>query len=235
MNQVPDESTSYYDIMRDPRRHGSGRAADGERPDSRSTAPTTRLPTHEEHWQPNTMQTQHHSGSAFSQPFGKRRFNSSQCKIIALTYACTVTCSSDPIYPIVAAITQFQQDQHENSSNVRRTKDAEISALQDECRTLAELVQKRDQENAWLHKRARQIQEESDKIVAGKVAEERQSYSKSALAKNERIETLEGKCGIQAKIIQGMHNHMGMKVIMAPEMSDGRRLLKRRASAADLH
>ncbi|KAK5325956.1 hypothetical protein LTR70_002221 [Exophiala xenobiotica] len=161
------------------------------------------------------MQTQHHSGSASSPSF--------------------VTYLSNPIYPIVAAITQFQREQHENSRDVRRTKDAEISALQDECRTLAELVRKRDQENAWLHKRARQIQEESDVIVAGKVTEERQSYSKSMLVKNERIETLQKKCGIQAKIIQGMNNHMAMRVIMAPEMSDGRRLLKRRASAADLH
>lgn len=46
-----------------------------------------------------------------------------------LTYACTVTYSSDPISPIVAAIAQFRQDQQEKSINLRRTKDAEISAL----------------------------------------------------------------------------------------------------------
>lgn len=86
-----------------------------------------------------------------------------------------------------------------------------------------------------LHKRARQIQEETDGLVADKVAEERELYSKSILVKKEQIETLEKKCGIQAKIIQCVNSHMAMKVIISPEMSDGRRLLKRRASAAGFH
>lgn len=148
--------------------------------------------------------------------------------------ACTVTYPSDPIFPILTAITQFQQDQEDTNIALERTKGAEVSALQDECKTLVELVRKRDVENRQLHKRAKEVQEESEEILAGKVAEGLRSHRKDMFDKNKQIETLKANISIQSKMIQGMSKHMVMKSVLRPEMSDSRLSLKRRASAADL-
>jgi len=117
---------------------------------------------------------------------------------------------------------------------LKRTKEAEVSALQDECKTLVELVRKRDVENRQLHKRAKEVQEESEEILAGKVAQGLQSHRKDMFDKNKQIETLNANISIQSKIIQGMSKHMVMKSVLRPDMSDSRLSLKRRASAADL-
>ena len=128
----------------------------------------------------------------------------------------------------------LQRDRDKDNSHFARAKHEEVSALRDECKTLAELVQKRDRENSWLHKRTKQIQGESDDALAAKVDEKLQSYSKDLLSKDAQIKKLNDKVKLQARIIRSMNNHMVLKGASRSCVRENSRPPKRRASAAGL-
>lgn len=136
----------------------------------------------------------------------------------------TTTAVIDPseeVFSVVLAITQLQQQ-----------KDEEISRLKHECEHLEGSLVKSDQENAWLHRRAKQIQEELDDKVADKLGEVHEKHGKRVLTLEAKAESLQNQIKIRDRIIRGMNNHMIMRGVPEGRPIENKQSLKRRASGA---